>query len=118
MFGGYTAILRKVVGKCARDNSEKYCGKGIERYCHCSSKKFERMTREAMDVCLRVLKERKKSRFDNCSVRNSVFIISHLTCQDFRVYIFPKTFPQIALNTIDFPGVQRGKIGVNMGKQG
>ena len=75
------------------------------------------MTREAKDVCLRVLKESKKSRFDNSSVRNSVFIISHLTCQDFCVHIFPKTFLQIALNTIDFSGVQRGKIGVNMGKQ-
>ena len=110
--------MRKVVGKCARDKPEKYFGKGIERHCHYSSKRFEIMTREAMDVCLRVLKESKKSRFDNCSVRNSIFIISHFTCQDFRVHIFPKTFLQIALNTIDFPGVQRGKIDVSMGKQG
>ena len=32
---------------------------------HCSSKKFKKMTREAMDVCLRVLKESNKCRFDS-----------------------------------------------------
>ena len=32
---------------------------------HCSSKKFEKTAREAMDVCLRVLKESNKCRFDN-----------------------------------------------------
>ena len=37
------------------------------------SKKFERMTGEAVDICLRVLKENKKSRFDSCSVRNGVY---------------------------------------------
>ena len=63
-------------------------------------------------------KGKQKSRFENCSVRNSIFIISHLTFQDFCVHISPKTCLQIAVNTIDFPGVQRGKIGVNMGKQG
>ena len=36
-----TALSRKVVGKSARENAERYCG--------CSSKKFERMEREAMD---------------------------------------------------------------------
>ena len=36
---------------------------------HGSLKKFERMTGEAMDVCLPVLKESNKSRFDSCSVR-------------------------------------------------
>ena len=53
---------------------EKYCG------CfsvHCSSKKFERMAQEAMDVCLRVLKESNKSRFDGYSVKNS---IDHIPC--------------------------------------
>ena len=33
---------------------------------------FERMAREAMDVCFRVLKRSSKSRFDSYSVRNSV----------------------------------------------
>ena len=40
---------------------------------------FERMAREATDICLRVLKESNKSKFDSYSVRNSVLIISHIT---------------------------------------
>ena len=82
---GHTAISRKVVGRSARDNPERYCG---WFWVHCSSKKFERMAREAMDVCLRVLKESNKSRFDSYSVRNSVLIISHITFRDCRVHIF------------------------------
>ena len=46
------------------------------------------MAREAMDVCLRVLKKRNKRRFDSYSVRNSVLIISHITFRDCRVNIF------------------------------
>ena len=49
----YTAISRKVVEKSARDNPERYCGWFLV---HCFSKKFQTMAREAMDVCLRVLK--------------------------------------------------------------
>ena len=62
----YTATSRKVVGESALDNPERYCG-----WCgvHCSSKKFERMAREAMDVCLRVPEESNKSRFDRYSAR-------------------------------------------------
>ena len=60
----FTAISRKVVGKSARDNPERYCG---WLWGHCSSKKFERMVREATDICLRVLKESNKSRFDSFS---------------------------------------------------
>ena len=41
-----------------------------------------------MDICLRVLKESNKSRFDSYSVRNSVLIISHITFRDCRVHIF------------------------------
>ena len=41
-----------------------------------------------MDVCLRVLEESNKSRFDSYSVRNSVLIISHITIRDYRVHIF------------------------------
>ena len=49
----YTAISRKVVEKSARANPERYCW----WFCvHCSSKKFERMEREAIKVCMRVLK--------------------------------------------------------------
>ena len=41
----YTAISRKVVGKSARDNPERYCG---WFWVHYSSIIFERITREAM----------------------------------------------------------------------
>ena len=60
-----TAIWKKVVGKSVPDNSERYCR---WFYVH-SSKKFERMAREATDVCLRELKESNKSRCDSNSVR-------------------------------------------------
>ena len=55
-----------------------------------SSRKFERMAREAMNVCLQVLKESSKSRFDSYSVRNSVFIdhISHYLSGLSRVHFF------------------------------
>ena len=46
------------------------------------------MAREALEVCLSVLKESNKSRFDSYSVRNSVLTISHITFQDCRMYIF------------------------------
>ena len=46
------------------------------------------MTREATEVCLRVLKESNKSKFDSYSVRNSVLIISHITYRDCQVHIF------------------------------
>ena len=46
------------------------------------------MTREAMDVCLRMVKESNKSRFDSFSVRNSVLIIIHINIRDCRVQIF------------------------------
>ena len=41
-----------------------------------------------MDICLRVLKESNKSRFDSYRVRNSVLIISYITFRDCRVHIF------------------------------
>ena len=46
------------------------------------------MAGEAMDICLRELKERNKSRFDSYSVRNSVLITSHITFRDCGVHIF------------------------------
>ena len=39
-------------------------------------------------LCLRVLKESNKRRFDSYSIRNSVLIISHITFRDSRVHIF------------------------------
>ena len=80
----YTAISWKVVGKSACDNPEMYCG---WFWVHCSSKKVDRMAWEAIDICLRVVKENNKSRFDSYKVRNSVLIISHITFQDCRVHI-------------------------------
>ena len=41
--------LRKVVGRSARDNRERYCG---WFWVHCSSKKFERMALETMDIIM------------------------------------------------------------------
>ena len=61
-----------------------------------SSRKFERMASEAMDVWLLVLKESRKSRFDSYSVRNSVLIISHITFRESCVHIFPTAFLEIA----------------------
>ena len=76
---------RKVVGKSARGNPERYCGWFWVRR---SSKKFERMAQEAVYVCLRVLKESNKRSFDSYSVRNRVLIISHIIFRDCRVPIF------------------------------
>ena len=60
-----TAVWRKVVGKSARDNPQRYCG----WFClPCSPKKFERMAREATDICSRVLMESSKSRLDGDSL--------------------------------------------------
>ena len=46
------------------------------------------MAREAMVVCLRVLKESNKSRFYSYSARKSALIISHITFRDCRVHSF------------------------------
>ena len=56
----------------------------------CSSRKFERMAWEAMDlhVCLPMLKESNKSRFDSFGVRDSALIISHITFRDCPVQVF------------------------------
>ena len=47
---------------------------------------------EAMDICLRVLKEGNKNKFDIYSVRNSEFIVSHITFRDCQVCIFSDNF--------------------------
>ena len=54
------------------------------------------MAQEAMDVCLRVLKESNKSSFDSNSVRNSVLIMSHITSWDCRMHIFSDNLSQIS----------------------
>ena len=78
-----TAISKKVEGKSARDNPERYCG---WFKVNCSSNKFERMTREAMDVCLRALKESNKSRFNN--MNHIPYYLSGLSL----AHIFQQTF--------------------------
>ena len=60
-------------------------------------KKFQRMAREAMDVCLRGLKESNKSRFDSYSVRKSTLIISHITFRVVASTVFSTTFLEIAV---------------------
>ena len=50
-----------------------------------------------MDVCLRVLKESNKSRFDSYSVRNSALIISHINFGVVACTFFPTTFLEIAV---------------------
>ena len=80
--------------KGKRDNPERYCG---WFWFHCSSKKFEGVAWEAIDVFLRMLKESNNRRLYNYSVRNSVLIISHITFRDCRVHIFPTIFLEIAV---------------------
>ena len=67
------------------------------------------MAREAMNVCLRVLKKSNKSRFDSYSVRNSVLIISHITFRDCLVHVFPTTFLEIAVYIHDLTSVKSGE---------
>ena len=85
-----TAISRNVVGKSARDNHGRYCG---WLWGHCSSKKFERMVREATDICLRGLKESNKSRFVSFSrygqcIDHIPYYLSGLSC----AYFFRQPF--------------------------
>ena len=70
--------------KCTH-HRQRYCG---WFWVHCFSRKSERMAREAMDICLRVLKESNKSRFHSYSVSNSVLIIFHLNFRVCRMHIF------------------------------
>ena len=56
------------------------------------------MAGEAMDVCLRVLKESNKSRFDSYSVRKSALIISHITFRVVACTVFSTTFLEIAVS--------------------
>ena len=51
--------------KCTRQSRKGIVG-GFEGT-SCPSKKFERMVQEATDICLRILKESNKSRFDSFS---------------------------------------------------
>ena len=79
--------------KSAHDNPERYCG---WFWVYCSSKKFERMAREAMDISLLVLKKKTTKVGSTATVvRNSVLVISHIAIRDCRVHTF---FRQLFLN--------------------
>ena len=47
-----------------------------------------------MDLCLKVLKESNKTKFDSYSVRNSVLIISHITFRDVACTFFSDNLSQ------------------------
>ena len=57
----YTAISRKVVGKSAPDNPERHCGFTVLQ------RHLKELARKAMKMCLQVLTESNKSRFDSYS---------------------------------------------------
>ena len=102
--------LRALTSRGQTTSTYSYFEKGCRKKCTRQSwkvlwvalsslilKEFERMAREAMDVCLQVLKESNKSRFDGYSVRNSVLIISHITFRDCRVNIYSVNLFEIAV---------------------
>ena len=90
--GIYIQLFReRLSDKVHATNPKRYCGWS---WVHCFSKTFERMAGEAMDICLRVLKESNKCRFNSYSVRNSVLIISHITFWDCKVHIFSDNLSQ------------------------
>lgn len=80
------SYFEKVCWKNVQATTRKYCGKFFPRF----SKKFESTAEEAMEICLRTLKEGNKSRFENSSVRHSVLSISHTTFWDCRVLNFSR----------------------------
>ena len=53
-------------------------------------------------VCLRVLKESNKSRFDSYSVRNSALIIFHVTFRDGRLHIFSDNFSRNSCICVEY----------------
>ena len=67
------------------------------------------MAREAgTDICLRMLQESKKSRFDSYSVRNSELVISHIILSGLSPAHFPTTFLEIAVYLTDTQQVLSG----------
>ena len=73
----YTSIPRKVFGKSARDNPERYSGW-----------LWKNVTRSYRGLMFASAKGNNKSRFDSYGVRNSVLIICHITCRECQVQIF------------------------------
>ena len=58
------------------------------------------MAQEAVNECLRVLKESNKRNFDSYSVRNSVLIISHITFGIVACTFLLTTFLKIAVSKL------------------
>ena len=80
------SCFEKGCRKSARDNPEKYCGWFCLPY---SPKKFERMAREATDICSQVLKESNKSRFSRYSrLEQCIDHISYYLSGLSRAYFF------------------------------
>ena len=103
----YTAISRKVVGKSARDNPKRFCG---WFWVHCYSKKLGRVARETMAgtyVCLWVIKQPNKSRFNSYSVKKQCIdhTVSHINFRDCCVHIFSNNLSQ---NTCTMNGMRGG----------
>ena len=130
---GEQKIIPQQWKHCHNQSIYSYFEKGCRKRCtrqspwyfgwfwvYCSSKKFwENGTREAMDVCLRILKESNRSRFDSYSVRISVLIISHITFRDCRVHIFSDNLSRnscipivlsVSLNFMQCPEQLPGKL--------
>jgi len=84
----YTAVSRKVVGKSARDNPERYCGWFLV-HCLANGKRGHgRMFARAKG------KQQKYSRFDLTASRTNVLIISYITFRDCRVHSFCDNLPR------------------------
>ena len=71
-----------------------------------------------MDLCLRVLKDINKSRFDSYSDRNSVLIVSQIIFRDCRVHIFSGNLSRNSCINIQqgleeyywIPGIDRNRV--------
>ena len=94
--GSHTPISRKVVGKSVRDNPERHCGWFWVLFFF--QRNLKELVRKAMQMCLRVLKESNKSRFDSYSRQEPCtdhipYYLSGLS----RAHFFPTTFLEIAV---------------------
>ena len=81
-----TAISKTVVGKKCTRQSRKVLWVVLSSLFF--KEIWENGTRGWMEICLRMLKESNKSRFESYIVRNSELIVSHTTFRDCRVHIF------------------------------
>ena len=96
-FYGIYSYFKKVCRKKCTRQSRKVLWVAVRAL---FSKKFERMVREAMDVCLRVLKESNKCRFDSFSryepcIDHIPYYLSGLS----RVHFFRQPFSKQLYST-------------------